>query len=158
MIEKNLHPKKPDIRIGIDPDAERSGYAVFDKRDKSLELRTLPFWDVIYELELYMVPVHVVIEAGWLIEVSNWHRGKRDKKTGAFIPYSTGTREKISKGVGQNHMVGILFEQYCKLHDISYELKKPLGKIDAKMFTKITGYKGRTNQEVRDAAMLVYDV
>lgn len=135
------------IYIGIDPDVEKSGVAVYDTEDKSLELKTLDFWSIIEEIESYLVPVTLVIEAGWLIKKSNWHGTSKQSKTAG---------ERIAKNVGSNHQVGKLLAKYCESKGIKYSLVKPIGKLDHNTFKKITGYKGRTNQEVRDAGMLVY--
>ena len=136
---------KKTIYIGIDPDITASGVAVYDKDDNYLELRTLPFWELIDELKSYLVPIHVVIEAGHLIKKSNWH--------GAANNY---TAARIGKNVGSNHQIGKLLQEYCEKHDISHELVKPLGKVNQEVFNGIWERKGRTNQEVRDAAMLIY--
>jgi hypothetical protein len=133
------------IYIGIDPDITASGVAVYDKEDNSLELRTLSFWELIEEIESYLVPIHIVIEAGHLIKKSNWH--------GAANTY---TAARIGKNVGSNHQIGKLIQEYCEKHNISHELIKPLGKVNQEIFNGIWERKGRTNQEVRDAAMLIY--
>jgi hypothetical protein len=131
------------IYIGIDPDIEKCGYAVWDKSDKSIECRTLNIAELIADLKLYMVPVYVVLEAGWLISKSNWHG-----KSGVVA-------QRIAKNVGENHAAGKIIEQFLKYHNFSYTLVKPKGKVDSKTFEKITGIK-RSNQDVRDAVMLVY--
>jgi hypothetical protein len=136
---------KNKIFIGIDPDIEKSGVAVYDTEDNSLELRTLPFWELIEELESYLIPIHVVVEAGHLIKKSNWHSNKHQSKN---------VGERIAKNVGTNHAVGILLEQYLKKHDISHELTLPKGKVKAEYFKAIWG-NVKSNQETRDAAMLL---
>lgn len=144
------------IYIGVDPDNHLNGLAVYDPEVKDLELRLVSFWDLIEELESYLVPIHVVIEAGWLISKSNWHQKYFDKKTNSWKDHSNLTKQKISKNVGSNHQVGILLAEYCGHKQIPFTLVKPQGKIDAKTFKAITKYEGRTNQETRDAAMLVF--
>lgn len=136
---------KINIFIGIDPDVDKSGVAVWDNRDKSLELYNMNVPQLIDGLQAYNVPIHVVIEAGWLINKSNWHNAQ-----GQF------RRERIAKNVGENHAIGKVIEQMCKHLKISYELQKPKGKIKSETFKKITGYTKKSNQETRDAAMLVY--
>ena len=131
------------IYIGIDPDIEKCGYAVWDKSDSSLEYRTISVIELFEDFKLWNVPIHVILEAGWLINKSNWH-GK-----------SGNVAQRIAKNVGENHAAGKIIEQFLKYYNISYELVKPKGKIDAKTFEKITSIK-RSNQDVRDAVMLVY--
>src|SRR5690606_38758112 len=112
------------IYIGIDPDVDKSGYAVLDSKTKELDLYNYSFWEIIEDLKSYLIPITVIIEAGWLHKKSNWH-GQKNVYTAA----------KIGKNVGANHQVG---------------------KLSHKEFKAITGYKKRTNQDQRDAGMLVY--
>ena len=133
------------IYLGIDPDIEKNGVAIYDTDDNVLDLKLLNFWELIEEIESYLIPIHIVIEAGHLINKSNWHGSK-----------NVYTAARIGKNVGSNHQIGRLLEQYCIKNKISHELIKPKGKINAEMFNKLWSRNGRTNQEVRDAAMLIY--
>ena len=135
--------------IGIDPDIEKCGVAIWDAEERRFELiESMPFWDVIDILETWDWPLHVALEAGWLIEKSNFHdRIGQNKFVG----------EKIALNVGRNHQIGHLLQEYCNLNDILCTLIKPQGKIDRHMFRNITGVRKTTNQDQRDAAMLVYD-
>lgn len=133
------------IIIGIDPDITLNGVAIYDTEEKDLELKNLSFWDLIEEIKSYLIPIHVVIEAGHLINKSNWHGSK-----------TVYTAARIGKNVGSNHQVGRLIEEYCLNHGISHELIKPLGKVKADYFNAVWDWKGRTNQEQRDAAMLIF--
>lgn len=132
------------IFIGIDPDVEKCGYAVWDKETKEIEHSTLNVADLIEDINLFTVDVHVILEAGWLIKKSNWHGGINE-----FV------KQRIAKNVGENHAAGKIIEQFLIKEKISYELVKPKGKMNAEMFKKITGI-SRSNQDVRDAVMLVY--
>lgn len=133
------------IYIGIDPDVDKSGVAVWDKSNKTLELYNMTMPELIDKLKRYNSSIYVVIEAGWLINKSNWHTAHGQYR-----------REKIAKNVGENHASGKIIEQFCKHLGISYELMKPKGKIDQQTFKNMTKVIKRTNQEQRDAAMLVY--
>jgi hypothetical protein len=46
----------------------------------------------------------------------------------------------------------------CEYPGIEYEAVRAIGTkaIDSLLFKHITGFKGRTNQDMRDAGMLVY--
>jgi hypothetical protein len=136
------------IYIGIDPDIEKSGIACWDSESKSFDyIKNMSFWEIIEEFELWNIDINVVIEAGWLIKKSNWHgRAYQSKSVG----------ERIAKNVGSNHQVGILLAEYCEKNNIKYELVKPKGKINSESFKEITKYTKRTNQDQRDAAMLVF--
>jgi hypothetical protein len=143
------------IYIGIDPDIEASGVAFWKPDFNEFDyIKNMSFWDVIdvlkdcsFQKTISDFNFTVIIEAGWLISKSNWHgRTYQSKSVG----------EKIAKNVGSNHQIGILIAEYCDRYGITYELKKPLGKVKSDYFKKITGYTKRTNQDQRDAAMLVY--
>jgi len=135
------------IIIGIDPDIYKNGVAVYDTEEKDIELKCLKFWDLIQEFESYLVPIHVVLEAGWLIKKSNWHNENKGSRVSS----------NIGKKVGQNHAVGQLLEQYLKFKNISYELVKPQGKVKndyiQRLFRNMP--KKTTNQEERDALKLL---
>lgn len=136
--------------IGIDPDVDKSGFAVWDSDSKTLEVVFCEsFFEILENIEFQIISfdVTVIIEAGWLIKKSNWHNKKRQTKA---------VGEKIAKAVGANHQIGKLFVEYCKINNIKFIEVKPMGKKNAEQFKKITGWAKRTNSEVRDAAMLVY--
>lgn len=139
--------EKIKIFIGIDPDVDKSGFAVWDKEEKTLEVSKKTFWEMIEGFQSRSVPFRVIIEAGWLINKSNWHGNSGQSKRAG---------ERIAKNVGSNHQVGKLIEQYCIKNDIPYSLVKPKGKVSAEYFKKVTGHSKGFNQDMRDAAMLVY--
>lgn len=65
--------------------------------------------------------------------------------------------EQIARRVGMNHATGILLAEIAQALGLAVLLVKPTkSKLNAEQFNKITGWQGRTNQEVRDAAMLVW--
>lgn len=138
------------IRMGVDPDIKKSGFAYMDN-GKLITLDNLPYCPLCYRLATVKAKARergrrlmVTIEAGWLIKKSNWH------------PSQGRAAEKIAKNVGENHAVGKLIAEYCEYWNVPYELVKPRGKIKHNQFKKITGWIERTNQETRDAAMLIW--
>jgi antitoxin component of RelBE/YafQ-DinJ toxin-antitoxin module len=135
------------IYIGIDPDTQKSGVCYY-RTGAKMDLYNLDFWSAIKFIETVQnadVEYKVIIEGGWLNKKSNWHAAQGR------------AAEKIAKNVGMNHQVGILIAEYCEHNGIPYEVVKPTkSKVNAKTFKSITGYEGRTNQETRDAAMLVF--
>ncbi len=137
------------LYIGIDPDIDKSGLAIYDRyADNKLQLLNVGFYDILQILDEQNKQRRVItkIEAGWLNKKSNWHPAQ-----------SAAVANKISKNVGENHAVGKLIEEYCIRNNYTYQLIQPKKKkYNAADFNKITGYTQRTNQEVRDAAMLVY--
>lgn len=136
------------IHIGIDPDVHKSGIAIWDSKNKRFNyIGLMSFWEIINEFESQTKPFEVVIEGGWLINKSNWHdRPGQSKQAG----------EAIAKNVGRNHQVGLLLRDYCKNNRITVRTPTPQGKITDFGFKKITKWAHPTNQEQRDAAMLVF--
>ena len=136
------------VRIGIDPDVEKSGFA-YMVNGKLIALCNLPFFRLCTELETCAQGTSdlflVTIEAGWLIKKSNWHPAQ-----------GKGIRDKIAKNVGENHAAGKLIARWCYERDIPYELIPPRGKVKSARFKRLTGWDGRTNQDMRDAAMLIW--
>lgn len=131
--------------IGIDPDLVKSGVAT--KHNNELLLDNMSFFELYDYLQLHKDKIKVAyIEAGYLNK-SNWHiRASNNPQTAAAI----------GRKVGENHAVAKKIVEMCKYIKVKYiEVRPSRQKIDADMFNKITKYKGRTNQEQRDAAMLI---
>lgn len=153
--------------IGIDPDVERSGVDVLETDTRRLEVSTLAFPDLLDYLmwarrrsEVTGRTLRVIIEAGWLNK-SNWHLVPCDTRAAA-----------AAKGnhAGRNHETGRKIAEMCQHWQLPYELVRPLalkiggvplwkgrdGKITHDELAAITGLTGRTNQEMRDAALLAW--
>ena len=143
------------ILIGIDPDVDKSGVA--QMAFESLGLLNLSFFHLFDFLShaknisentviTAKIPIKVYIEAGWLNK-SNWHTS--DSK-------SRHVNTRIGNNTGANHEVGRKIAEMCEYLKIDYELVRPTqSKVDAVYFKQLTKYQGRTNQEQRDAAMLI---
>lgn len=130
--------------IGIDPDLEKSGVAV--KSKDGLRLLNLTFVELkdLIEKECAVIK-KVVVEAGWLNTKSNFRNIQ-----------SRLVAERTAKNVGENHATGKLIVQLIKSMGIPVvEIKPYRSKLNADDFNRITGWTGRTNQEQRDAAMLI---
>lgn len=134
--------------IGVDPDLEKSGMALWDGKAFGY-LCTMPFPHVVDEIIAWAKrgDATMVIEAGWLNKKSNFHSAQ-----GAAM------REKIAKNVGENHAVGKMIAQMCEHHGLPYILYKPTrSKAETTaLFNSLGLWKGRTNQEERDAALIVF--
>lgn len=147
--------------VGIDPDVDKSGIAIWDAAIKKLTVvEALAFWDIIPFILSHSEYIKKVrIEAGWL-NSSNWHthtgKGEKRRKLKSNEMAESGRR------VGRNHQVGILLMDFCKKYAIDCEEVKPYEsnwwKNDGNRFALTTGWKGVTNPEKRDAAMLVYGI
>lgn len=137
---------KPLI-IGIDPDLEKSGVAVL--KDGSLRLDNMRFYDLTQYFEVNKDQIKkVVIEAGWMNKKSNLHgRIGQSKRAG----------ERIAKNVGENHATGKLLVEMAESLGLAVVLVRPTKtKKNSEEFNRITGWQGRTNQEQRDAGMLIW--
>lgn len=135
--------------IGIDPDVEKSGVAIWIPSENSLSLNNYSFFEVFTCLQQVTLDcdVRVVIEAGWK-NLANWHASSRNSAAAAA---------QIGQRTGANHEVARKLAEMCQYLKIPYEEVKPTrSKVDAEFFQKITGMSKRTNQEQRDAAMLVF--
>lgn len=148
-----LPPAKP-ILIGIDPDVDKSGVASLDRTTKKVELSTLTFFQLFDYLNMNQDKIREVrVEASWLIKKSNWHTPTA----------SASASEKVAKNTGSNHEVGRKIIEMCQYLNIPYLEVKPLKKIwkskDGKIthgeLARIVPIPKRTNQEQRDACLLV---
>lgn len=132
--------------IGIDPDIKKSGYAIWDRRErKFVDIGALPFFELITKLQLWKERAKITLESNHKIPFV-WTR-----KGGYKSP-------KIARDVGRNHAIGELLESY--LLSNGYECEFPLkqsSKWDKDMFYKFTGIKceGEFAQEMVDAGTLV---
>ena len=141
------------LYIGIDPDVDKSGFAVWHKplqKFSSIETLTLPeMLDKLHSLRDNIAIV--VVEAGFL------NKGNRH----TFKGQSVAAAAKTGENVGRNHQRGMDIVEILEWMRIPYRLQKPSAKNswknDEKIFQKMTGVKGG-NPEKRDAAMLVYGI
>ena len=139
------------LYIGIDPDVDKSGFAVWHKPLKkfsSIETLTLPeMLDKLHSLRDNIA--FVVVEAGFL------NKGNRH----TFKGQSVAAAAKTGENVGRNHQRGMDIVEILEWMRIPYRLQKPSTKNSWKdseaTFRKMTGVKGG-NPEKRDAAMLVF--
>jgi hypothetical protein len=136
--------------IGIDPDCKKSGVAEYESETQYFDVRTMSFFELYEHLNRNMERIVLArIESGWLNEKSNFHGSYGQSKRAG---------ERIAKNVGANHETGRKIAEMCEHLNIEYELVRPLGTKDIDHFTfkRMTGFRGRTNQDMRDAGMLVY--
>ena len=133
--------------VGIDT-GKNTGLAVWDSEKKRFDLiKPCDFHDCIYAIVGNYPPRYTVIRVELSQTKAVWHKGKRtDMKKNNTIAVNVGMVRRESE-----LMLEMLTMAGYKVIPV-----KPSGKIDANVFEKITGYKGRTNQHTRDAAMMVY--
>lgn len=136
------------ILIGIDPDVDKSGFARIE--GNQLKLDNLSFFDLYEELKSYqeiVVKPVVYVECGYLNK-SNFH-----KKAGM----SAALNAKIGERTGANFETAKKIVEMCEYLKIPYvKIKPKASKITNNYFKKITGINTRTNQEQRDAMMLIW--
>ncbi|MDM8396128.1 hypothetical protein [Acinetobacter baumannii] len=138
--------KEAQIIIGIDPDLEKSGVAILGN-DLQLKNMTFPETVELFRNEQDSIK-KVVIEAGWKNKKANFRVGGG---------HSRQVNEQIARRVGMNHATGILLAEIAQALGLAVLLVKPTkSKLNAEQFNKITGWQGRTNQEQRDAGMLIW--
>jgi hypothetical protein len=138
------------LYIGIDPDTSKNGVGYWYKENKKLELENLTFFELFDALKQLKIRynITVIIDAGWLNK-SNFH----------VVGTNKNVNGKIGERVGANHEVGKKIAEMCDYLGVAYVLHRPRrSKVNKEVFEQITGYKGRTNQETRDAGMLVYNL
>ena len=136
------------IHIGIDPDVTKNGVAIWYPKTKALDLECLRFFELFELFKTLKIrnQIIVIIDAGWLNK-TNFHVLGTNKRVNG----------KIGEHVGANHEVGKKIAEMCDYLGLEYRLNKPRSKkVDKETFEKITGYTSRTNQEKRDAGMLVF--
>jgi hypothetical protein len=146
--------EKPKWIIGIDPDCDRSGIAVYNTMINELEeVKALSLLDLFEYIKSFKENIGldtylIRLEAGWLEKKSNWHGGNN------FVA------QRIAKNVGSNHEVGRQIEKYLIQQKYNYELLKPLGYSnifkDAEVFKQVTGWMKQTNEDSRASGAMVW--
>ena len=162
LLKLPINRFKIDTVIGIDPDVDKSGFAVLQKNVPALEIQALPFPVLLDELQKHKEfaqangrNIVVLVEAGWLNK-ANWHLYASDTKQSAAAK---------GNAAGRNHEVGRKIIEMCQHYGIDVEEIKPLPKVwqgkDRKItheeLCSFTGYDKRTNQEGRDAALIAWE-
>jgi len=136
------------IYIGIDPDVDKSGVAI--KQGKEIFLFNYRFFDLYRVLHDFKIDkesdVTVVIECGYLNK-GNWHKTAGSNSVNAQIGQRTGANHEVAKKI----------VEMCEYFGLTYEQVKPTrSKVNSEFFKQITKITQRTNQEQRDAYMLIH--
>lgn len=133
------------IYIGIDP-GTHTGMAVWDSREgKFLSLDTLQIHQALVEVMLWKDKVghdlQVVFEDA---RQRTW--------------FGKGNTNAKLQGAGSVKRDCSIWEDFCRDYGITFWAKPPIKgatKLTANYFKLISGWKGRTSEHSRDAAMLV---
>lgn len=137
------------IAIGIDPGVN-TGLAVWDTDAQTF--RALKTCSIVTAMEYI---------------VSLWRDGEElqivfeDARKRQWLPRERNLSEYRGKlmGAGSVKRDCEIWEEFCENYYIQYTAvppRKGMTKWDAAYFAKVTGWKGRTSDHARDAAMLVY--
>ena len=140
------------VFIGIDADTHKSGVAV--KCGKIFNLYNLTFFELFEKLNGISInskesgiPTEVHVECGFL------NGGNRHKVFGG----SHALNSKIGERIGANHETAKKICEMCDYLGLEYKQIRPTkSKTNSDFFKQITGYDKRTNQEQRDALMLIW--
>ncbi len=154
--------RQTPLIAGIDPDIDKSGLAIWSRKDRKYTvLKVLPFAELQETLCSYdPAELSVVVEAAWLNgDIMYRHHEKNLPKD--FNKWTIEGRYaymfKRGTDVGRNFAVGQTLVHYLKANGYDVEERKPESKKwDSATFQSLTKLKIRTNQEVRDAAKLVF--
>lgn len=155
---------QPRYYVGIDPDVDKSGLVVIDRQDRCiLHADALDFPSAIGYLRCLMQEheqdPHVLLVVIEDSDVSvNWHYSRQDSK---------GTCAAKGRSVGMCHATARHLRECCENMGLPVRMQPPLRKLWKGKDGKIThdeaaifmpGLPKRTNQEVRDAALLAWEV
>ncbi len=138
------------MKIGIDPDCDKSGFALIYQNQT--ELTTLTFFELFDRFGQLINSfgkdnIKVYVECGFLNK-SNWHRK---------VQGTSAINAKIGERTGANFETAKKICEMCEYYDLKYIQVKPTRKkLNAVEFKAITKIEKRTNQEMRDALMLVF--
>lgn len=136
------------LLIGIDPDVDKNGVCFYNGTE--YDLKNLTFFQLFDFLNFYKEREEkptIYIEKGSLNK-SNWHTKQN---------YSAAFNSKIGENTGRNFEAANKIIEMCQYLKLPYvEIKPTRKKIDSETFKKISGINKRTNQEQRDAFMLIF--
>ncbi|WP_343566304.1 hypothetical protein [Sphingobacterium sp.] len=141
---------KDRITIGIDPDVDKSGYAVYSWQIDALKIFQYDLSDLFIQL-LRQKMICNSIKSELIVRLESGHIVKK-----------TWGRRTVGavKDVGRNNEIGAQIERFLIKNDIKHQLVKPCGlsSYTHEMFCKITNWdiKKLTNPEKRVAGLLAY--
>lgn len=147
--------------IGIDPDVDKSGFAIWNKQERKFEsIEALALPDMMTRLQELKGQIKIVVlEAGFL-DAGNRHVEYIPK--GAKIRNPLRYAAQSGERTGANHQRGKDIAEILEWMGIPYRLQKPMSpnlwKEDAEYFKMVTGWPKVTNREKRDAGMLVFNL
>ena len=138
------------VFIGIDP-GTHTGVAVWDSASRAfLEVATLPLWKALDAVRAWNdmpdMEVRVVFEDA---RQRTWFR--KDRSSSEYRGHLM--------GAGAAKRDAAIWEEFLTAQRIPFQALKPragMTKWKADYWAKVTGWRGRTTEHSRDAALLVY--
>lgn len=139
--------------IGIDPDSEKHGIAIYDENGTLINCKT----DTTIKIVSVIIPlikgineeIHFSIED---VNSQNFIYGRNEKK-------NKNVERKVGMGVAKCQQAQIELIRWLEHYGITYELHKPQSGNWAKnkaVFQSVTGWKGRSSEDARSAAYFGY--
>lgn len=134
--------------IGIDP-GSATGFAVYNRTTNKIDrAETLDFWSA-FDACLAYLPEMVDI----IVEDCSLNKPRFRTKDGA------GVQDRMSRNVGMVQRESVLLIQGLRRKGYNVHGERPQSeKWDAATAERITGYRQRTSQHVRDALKLCFGV
>jgi len=159
--QNQIKMKKPTYIVAIDPDVEKSGYALINTDTKELkEISAITFPDLMEVFSYFKakkLDCIILVEASWLQTTNNWHLSPKDTKQSAA---AKGNR------VGRNQETGRKIIEMAKHYGLPTETVIPFTKgwrgTDGKISHEelayfVPGLPARTNSEMRDACLIAWN-
>lgn len=151
--------ERTTLYVGIDPDTDKSGLAILNPQTRKFEyigavkMRELHAILLEFKGREDVWCMRVFVESAWLLGSVNWHGTRGDRK---------GVSVRKGYDVGRNHQRGMDIVEMLEADFPLIRQVPPLRKcwsgsnrkITAHEFESVTGHKGRTNQEARDAGII----
>lgn len=144
--------------IGIDPDLKKSGVAIMRNGEYS-QLLVLSMPELVRLINEVAKDPDERSKTCFVLEDVNANKPTFKRGKGAVEQVIL---NRISQNVGMVKASASLIEEFLVDAGCNHVLKRPMkgfakkAKDDAKYFARLTGWKGRTNSDKRDAAMLIY--
>ena len=134
------------IVIGVDPDSEAHGLAVYEDRELK-GIYNMNLYDII---KTFLDPTYFD-NALWAVEDVNTNKFVYGRNTHT----SKAAQSKIAMGIGKCQQAQVELIRMLDVYGMNYKLIKPQRGNWAKnkaQFEKVTGWTGRSNEDTRSAA------
>lgn len=144
------------IQIGIDPDIEKPGLAIIE-RGQLVSVRSIKIPDLFDLIAQHSARPDVVFFVEDVnADSATYYRHRPGAENAQAV------QNKISQHVGMCKGAAIMICAVINHYKCQLVMIKPkarafkAAKNEAELFAKLTGWTGRTNQDSRDAAMLIF--